>query len=111
MRVLIAVCEVPEQTEKVLRTFSVCSGASQTAIETRIRRCRADMKLKNQPKRRAHTQIQDIHAARTMKAKIVRAAAILYWYSPNKFLIVSLGRHEGTESEYVREGALHILTA
>ncbi len=46
-------------------------------------------------------------AARTMKAKIVRAAAILYWYSPNKSLLVSLGRHGIFESEYVREGAVY----
>ena len=42
-----------------------------------------------------------------MKAKIVRAAAILYGYSPNRFLIVSFGRHVILESEYVREGAVY----
>ena len=36
-----------ETCEKVLRTFSVCSGASQTAIKTRIRRCRANVKPNN----------------------------------------------------------------
>ena len=42
-----------------------------------------------------------------MKAKIVRAAAILYWYSPNRFLIVSFERHGILESVYVREGAVY----
>ena len=109
---LRADCVRPAETcEKVRRTFSVCSGASQTAIETRIRRSRAIILRRNKLHLRAHTQIQKYHAARALKAKIVRAAAILYGYSPNRFLIVSLGRHGIPESEYVREGAVYSLTS
>ena len=43
-----------------------------------------------------------------MKAKIVRAAAILYGYSPNKFLVVWFGRHGILESVTVRDSSLDI---
>ena len=46
-----------------------------------------------------------------MKAKIVRATAILYWYSLNRSSLVSLGRHVILESEYVRESEAIIPTA
>ena len=101
----------PKHAKKSFGTFSVCSGTSQTAIETRIRRCRADMQSIMDMHCRAQTQIQDIHAARTMKAKIDRAAAILYGYSPNRLLIVWFLRHVIFESEYMREGAVTCLSA
>ena len=46
-----------------------------------------------------------------MKAKIVRAAAILYWYSPNRSSIVSFERHGILESVIVRDSAAYSSSA
>ena len=123
----------PKHAKKSLRDVFRPSAA----IETRIRRCRADVKPKYQVSCRAHIQIQKYRAARTIRSKIysssfpkgrdVRLGSLfegagtkclresqsryrtkyLYECSPDRLLIVWLGRHGITESLYVREGAVY----
>ena len=84
-----------ETCEKVLRTFSVCSGASQTAIKMRIRRCRADILRRNKLHCRAQLQIQEYRAARTIRAKTCLGCTNTIWLPPGRFSLSSLGRHVG----------------
>ena len=85
--------------------FSVCSGTSQTAIETRIRRCRADMQSFMDMHLRANKQIQEYHAARAIRSKICSGCAHTKWLPPGRFSLSSFGRHGILESVYLREGA------
>ena len=91
--------------------FSVCSGASQTAIETRIRRCRADILRRNKPHHRAHTQIQRFRAARAIRSRICSGCTHTIWLPPGRFSLSSFGRHVILESEYVREGEVNFPSA
>ena len=110
---LRADCVRPAETceKSSAELFSVCSGTSQTAIETRIRRCRADMQSIIDMRCRAHIQIQKYRAARTIRSRICSGCTHTKWLPPGRFSLLSLGRHVCLESEYVRDGAVHILTA
>ena len=94
---LRADCVRPAETceKSSAELFSVCSGASQTAIETRIRRCRADGQQKNKPHLSAHVQIQGYRAARTIRAKTCSGCTNTKWLPPGRYSIVSFGRHVG----------------
>ena len=83
---LRADCVRPAETcEKVRRTFSVCSGASQTVIETRIRRCRADILRRNKPHLRAHIQIQTHMPPERYDRRPVRVVPVQYGCRPDDF--------------------------
>ena len=74
-----------ETCEKVLRTFSVCSGASQTAIETRIRRCRADEQQKINRTFAHIYRFRDFVPLEPCDQKSVRAVPIQYGCRPDDF--------------------------
>ena len=91
--------------------FSVCSGTSQTAIKTRIRRHRADVQPIIDMHCRAHTQIQGFHAARAIRSKICSGCTHTIWLSPGRFFVFIVRAACRFESVYVREGEVHYPSA
>ena len=108
---LRADCVRPAETceKSSAELFSVCSGTSQTAIETRIRRCRVNVQYKNKLHCRAHKQIQEFRAARTIRARVCLSYTNTIWLPPGRFSLSSFGRHVCLESENVRKGAFQCL--
>ena len=85
----------PKHAKKAQRSFFRFAREPRKQRSKRAYTSRADEKSEYQVSCRALLQIPEYHAARTTKAKIVRAAAILCWYSPNRSSIISFGRHVG----------------
>ena len=101
----------PKHAKKAQRSFFRFARGPRKQRSKRAYTPRADVQSKIILPLRAHIQIQYLRAARAIRSKICSGCTHTKWLPPGRFSLSSLGRHVIFESEYVRESAVHILTA